>query len=41
MSRWHRRLVAAEWRQSRSPGRPPILAELVELTPRLACDNPS
>jgi putative transposase len=39
--RWHRRLVAAKWRQPRSPGRPPISGELVELILRLAGDNPS
>src|SRR6266851_823193 len=39
--RWHRRLVAAKWRQPRLPGRPPIPAELVELILRLARDNPS
>jgi putative transposase len=39
--RWHRRLVAAKCRQPRSPGRPPIPAELVELILRLARDNPS
>ena len=41
MLRWHRRLVAAKWRQPRPPGRPPIPAELVELILRLARDNPS
>jgi putative transposase len=39
--RWHRRLVAAKWRQPRPPGRPPIPPELVELILRLARDNPS
>jgi putative transposase len=39
--RWHRRLVAAKWRQPRPPRRPPIPAELVELILRLARDNPS
>jgi putative transposase len=39
--RWHRRLVAANWRQPRPPGRPPIPAELVELILRVARDNPS
>ena len=39
--RWHRRLVAAKWRQPRPPGRPPIPAELVELILRLVRDNPS
>jgi putative transposase len=39
--RWHRRLVAARWRQPRLPGRPPTSEELVELILRLARDNPS
>jgi putative transposase len=39
--RWHRRLVAARWRQPRPPGRPPISEELVELILRLARENPS
>ena len=39
--RWHRRLVAAKWRQPRPPGRPLISEELVELMLRLASDNPS
>ena len=39
--RWHRRLVAARWRQPHPPGRPPISEELVELILRLARDNPS
>jgi putative transposase len=39
--RWHRRLVAAKWRQHRPPGRPPISEELVELILQLAGDNPS
>jgi len=38
---WHRRLVAAKWRQPRPPGRPPISEELVELILQLAGDNPS
>jgi putative transposase len=25
--RWHRRLVAAKWRQPRAPGRPPVPEE--------------
>jgi transposase InsO family protein len=29
--RWHRRLVAAKWRQPRPPGRPPISEDLGEL----------
>jgi putative transposase len=39
--RWHRRLVAAKWRQPRPPGRPPIDAELVDLILRMARENPS
>jgi putative transposase len=39
--RWHRRLVAATWRQPHPPGRPPISEELVELILQLADDNPS
>ena len=34
--RWHRRLVAAKWRQPRPPGRPPVPGELVALIVRLA-----
>jgi putative transposase len=37
--RWHRRLVAAKWRQPRSPGRPPLRDELVALIVRLAREN--
>jgi putative transposase len=37
--RWHRRLVAAEWRQPRPPGRPPVQDELVALIVRLAREN--
>ena len=37
--RWHRRMVAARWRQPRSPGRPPIPDELVALIVRLAREN--
>ncbi|MEY9903833.1 putative transposase [Catenulispora sp. MAP12-49] len=39
--RWHRRLIAAKWRQPRPPGRPPISEELAALILRLARDNPS
>ena len=39
--RWHRRLVAARWRQPRPQGRPPISEELVKLILRLASENPS
>jgi putative transposase len=38
--RWHRRLVAAKWRQPRPPGRPPVPDELVALIVRLARENP-
>src|SRR5690348_2904925 len=37
--RWHRRLVAAKWRQPRAPGRPPVPDELVALIVRLAREN--
>jgi putative transposase len=37
--RWHRKLIAARWRQPTPPGRPPIADELVTLTVRLARDN--
>jgi transposase InsO family protein len=37
--RWHRRLIAAKWRQPKPPGRPPISDELVALILRLARDN--
>ena len=37
--RWHRRLVAAKWRQPRPPGRPPVSDELVVLILRLAREN--
>ena len=37
--RWHRRLVAAKWRQPRPPGRPPVPDELVGLVVRLAREN--
>src|ERR1700749_2973407 len=37
--RWHRRLVAARWRQPRPPGRPPVPDELVALILRLAREN--
>jgi putative transposase len=37
--RWHRKMIAAKWRQPRSPGRPPIPDELVELIQCLAREN--
>jgi hypothetical protein len=37
--RWHRRLVAAKWRQPRAPGRPPVPDGLVALIARLAREN--
>lgn len=37
--RWHRRMVAAKWRQPRPPGRPPIPNDLVELILRMAREN--
>ncbi len=37
--RWHRRLVAAKWRQPRPPARPPVQDELVALIVRLAREN--
>lgn len=37
--RWHRRLIAARWRQPKPPGRPPIGEELVALIVRLAKEN--
>ena len=39
LMRWHRRLVAAKWRQPRAPGRPPLPDELVALIVRLAREN--
>jgi putative transposase len=39
--RWHRALVRRKWRQStRGLGRPPLSAEVRELVPRLARENP-
>ncbi|WP_221761297.1 integrase core domain-containing protein [Kibdelosporangium aridum] len=37
--RWHRKLIAARWRQPKPPGRPPISEELVTLILRLAKEN--
>jgi putative transposase len=39
--RWHRRLVAARWRQPRAPGRPPTPHDVVRLILRLAAENPT
>jgi putative transposase len=36
---WHRRMLAAKWRQPRPPGRPPLGDDLVELIVRLAREN--
>lgn len=38
---WHRRLVAAMWRQPRPPGRPPTAPVLVALNVRMARENPT
>jgi transposase InsO family protein len=38
---WHRRLVAAKWRQPRLPGRPPTPPALVDLIVRMARENPT
>jgi putative transposase len=37
--RWHRRMAIRKWTQPRSPGRPPLDDELVELIVRLASEN--
>jgi hypothetical protein len=37
--RWHRKLIAARWRQPKPPGRPPIADELTALIVRLAREN--
>jgi putative transposase len=37
--RWHRKLIAARWRQPQPPGRPPIADELATLIVRLAREN--
>ena len=37
--RWHRRMVTKKWTQPRSPGRPPLDDELVQLIVRLASEN--
>jgi hypothetical protein len=37
--RWHRKLIAARWRQPTQPGHPPIADELAALIVRLAREN--
>ncbi len=37
--RWHRKLIAARWRQPKPPGRPPISEELTTFILRLAREN--
>jgi hypothetical protein len=37
--RWHQRLVAANWRQPRPPGRPPVPDDIAALILRLAREN--
>jgi putative transposase len=37
--RWQRRMVTRKWTQPRSPGRPPLDSELVELIVRLTREN--
>jgi putative transposase len=37
--RWHRKLIAARWRQPKPPGRPPISEELTTFILRLAKEN--
>ncbi|MGH3391361.1 MAG: hypothetical protein ACRDOO_21035 [Actinomadura sp.] len=40
--RWHRELIARKWTYPRkTPGRPPIRAEIRDLVLRLAAENPS
>jgi transposase InsO family protein len=37
--RWHRRLLAAKWRQPKPPGRPPIGTDVTALIVHLAAEN--
>src|SRR2546423_14453572 len=40
--RWHRNLIARRWTYpTRRPGRPSVTAQVREVGPRLARDNPS
>lgn len=39
--RWHRRLLAAKWRQPKPSGHPPIPDHVVVLIVRLAAENPT
>jgi transposase len=43
--RWHRQLVAKKWdysaQRKKSPGRPPVSAEITELVLRMARENPT
>ena len=42
--RWHRELIARHWdysKQRKSPGRPPVAQEIVELVLRMAKENPT
>lgn len=40
LPRWHRRLLAARWRQPRPPGRPPVPDEVVALVVRFRGGEP-
>jgi hypothetical protein len=40
--KWHRKLIAWKWTYPRkSPGRPPVMKRITELTVRMASENPS